>query len=81
MNAQPTAWRVLAPGELAAVSGGFNGGEFLASAGAGAAMGASVGITVLGPFGPAYGAVMGAFVGSFFGGAYYAANELIDYCF
>jgi Bacteriocin class II with double-glycine leader peptide len=81
MNAQSTGLRALRPDELAAVSGGFSADEFLASAGAGAAIGASIGITLLGPINFGYGAGMGAFVGGFFGGAYYAAGELIDYCF
>jgi hypothetical protein len=81
MNAQSTAWRTLAPDELALVSGGFSGDEFLASAGAGAVIGAYIGGVLLGPMSMAYGLGMGAFVGGFFGGAYYAAGELIDYCF
>jgi hypothetical protein len=81
MNAQATTLRTLAPNELASVSGGFSGDEFLASAGTGAAIGTSIGIMVIGPISWSYGAVMGAFVGGFFGGAYYAAGELIDYCF
>jgi hypothetical protein len=81
MNAQPTTLRTLAPKELALVSGGFSADEFLASAGAGAAIGTSIGIMVIGPISWSYGAAMGAFVGGFFGGAYYAGSELIDYCF
>jgi hypothetical protein len=81
MNAQSTGLRALAPNELAAVSGGFSTDEFLASAGTGAVIGASIGIMLLGPINFGYGAGMGALVGSFFGGAYYAAGELIDYCF
>jgi hypothetical protein len=67
MKAQSMGLRALAPHELAVVSGGFSGDEFLASAGAGAAIGASVGIMLLGSIN--------------FGCAYYAAGELIDYCF
>jgi hypothetical protein len=81
MDAQSTALRTLAPNELALVSGGVSGDEFLASAGAGAVIGAYIGSMVLGPISIAYGLGMGAFVGGFFGGAYYAAGELIDYCF
>jgi hypothetical protein len=81
MNAQSTGLRALAPHELAVVSGGFSGDEFLATAGAGAVIGASIGIMLLGSMNFGYAAGMGAFVGGFFGGAYYAAGELIDYCF
>jgi hypothetical protein len=73
--------RTLAPDELALVSGGLSGDEFLASAGTGAVIGAYIGSVLVGPFSLGYGLGMGAFVGGFFGGAYYAAGELIDYCF
>ena len=81
MNGYTKAVRPLRPEELATVSGGYDSAEFMSSVSAGAAIGAPAGRVLLAGFGVVAGTITGAFVGGFFGAAYYAANELADYCF